>query len=302
MSQTNKMLIDPDLMKMLDRLSIVSRKLFSGAMKGKRRSVKRGNSVEFADYRDYQPGDDFRFIDWNIYARLDRLFLKTFVEEENIYIHILLDVSPSMGFGMPSKFEYGKKIASALGYIGLVDLDMVVLTVFSESLNGLRPMRGKDRIFTILNFLENTAISKETGKPASSLMDSCIKNYAIKTPHRGVAIIISDFLVPQNVYEGALKALLYKNFDVRVIQVLSNEELQPSLSGELKLQDSESGETKEVTITDRLMAGYQKRLTAFCRNLEDFCTKNNMSYIRISTNLLFEDLILKEFRKEHILI
>lgn len=302
MSQTNKMLIDTDLMKMLDQLSIVSRKLFSGAMKGKRRSVKRGNSVEFADYRDYQPGDDFRFIDWNIYARLDRLFLKTFVEEENIYIHILLDVSPSMSFGTPSKLDYGKKIASALGYIGLVDLDMVVLTVFSESLNGLRPMRGKDRIFTILNFLENTTIPKETVKPASSLMDSCIKRYAIKTPHRGVAIIISDFLVPQKVYEGALKALLHKNFDVRVIQVLSNEELQPSLSGELKLQDSESGETKEVTITDRLMVGYQKRLTAFCRNLEEFCTRNGISYLRVNTSLPFEDLILKEFRKEHILI
>jgi len=296
------MLLDSDLMKMLDRLSIVSRKLFPGAIKGKRRSVKRGSSVEFADYRDYQPGDDFRFIDWNIYARLDRLFLKTFVEEENIYIHILLDVSPSMNFGSPSKLEYGKKIASALGYIGLVDLDMVVLTVFSEDLNGLRPMRGKDRIFTILNFLENMAISTEMKIPASSLMDLCIKKYAIKTPHRGVAIIISDFLVPQNVYEVALNALLYKNFDVRVIQILSNEELQPSLSGELKLQDSESGETKEVTITDRLMAGYQKRLTAFCRNLEDFCIRNNMSYIRVSTNLPFEDLILKEFRKKHIII
>jgi uncharacterized protein (DUF58 family) len=302
MSQTNKMIIDTDLMKMLDRLSIVSRKLFSGAMKGKRRSVKRGNSVEFADYRDYQPGDDFRFIDWNIYARLDRLFLKTFVEEENIYIHILLDVSPSMSFGTPSKLDYGKKIASVLGYIGLVDLDMVALTVFSEGLNGLRPMRGKDRIFTIMNFLENMTVSKETEKSASLLMDSCFNRYAIRTPHQGVAIIISDFLVPQNIYEKALKSLLYKNFDVRVIQVLSNEELQPSLLGELKLQDSESGETKEVTITDRLMVGYQKRLTAFCRNLEDFCSKNNMSYIRVNTNHLFEDLILKEFRKEHILI
>jgi uncharacterized protein (DUF58 family) len=302
MSQTDKTLIEPDLMKMLERLSIVSRKLFPGAMKGKRRSIRRGSSVEFADYRDYQPGDDFRFIDWNIYARLNKLFLKTFVEEENIYIHILLDISQSMNFGIPSKLEYGKKIATALGYIGLVDLDMVMMTVFAESLNGLRPMRGKDQIFKILGFLESTAISTEMEKPASSLMDSCLKRYAIRTPYRGVAIIISDFLVPQNVYENALKTLLYKDFDVRVIQILSNEELQPSLSGELKLQDSESGEVKEVTITDRLMAGYQKRLTAFCRNLEEFCTMNNIVYLRASTSQPLENLILMELRKKQVLV
>ena len=179
---------------------------------------------------------------------------------------------------------------------------MVALIVFSENLNCLRPMRGKDQIFTIFNFLDNTTSAPETKTPASSLMDSCLKRYAIKTTHKGVAIVISDFLVPQTVYEGALKALLYKNFDVRVIQVLSNEELQPSLSGELKLQDSESGETKEVTITDRLMAGYQKRLTALCRNLEEFCARNNISYLLVSTSQPYEDLILKELRKEHILI
>lgn len=302
MQQTDKMLIEPDLMKMLERLSIVSRKLFPGAMKGKRRSIRRGSSIEFADYRDYQPGDDFRFIDWNIYARLNKLFLKTFVEEENIYIHILLDISQSMNFGIPSKLEYGKKIATALGYIGLVDLDMVMMTVFAESLNGLRPMRGKDQIFKILGFLESTAISTEMEKPASSLMDFCLKRYAIRTPYRGVAIIISDFLVPQNVYENALKTLLYKDFDVRVIQILSNEELQPPLSGELKLQDSESGEVKEVTITDRLMAGYQKRLTAFCRNLEEFCTMNNIVYLRASTSQPLENLILMELRKKQVLV
>jgi len=280
-------LIDAELMKKIERLSIASKKLFPGSMKGKRRSPKRGSSVEFADYRDYQLGDDFRFIDWNIYARLDKLLLKTFVDEENIYIHILLDASRSMNFGTPSKLKYGKQIAAALGYIGLAELDMVVMTTFAESLAGqLRPMRGKDKIFTLLDFLENTQSSQETK------MSEAFRRYALTATHPGVAIVISDFLVPQADYEEGLKALIHKNFDVNVVHVMNEEELHPTLSGELKLQDAETGETKEVTITDNMLKGYQKRLARFCQNLSQFCAKNNSTYLRVSTNLSFEDLIL----------
>lgn len=291
--------IEPELIKMLEKLSIATKRLFPGAMKGKRRSIKRGSSVEFADYRDYQLGDDFRFIDWNIYARLDKLFLKTFVEEENIYIHLLLDVSSSMNFGNPSKLEYAKKISVALGYIGLVDLDMVVLTAFSETLNGLRPMRGKDQIFKIIDFLNNSLMPNEKRR---SLIDECLKKYAIQTPYRGIAIVISDFLVMQNVYENGLKALLDKGFDVKIIQVLSDDEIDPNLSGELKLQDAETDETKEVTITDRLLERYKKRLDAFCLNLKSFCTKNNIAYIRVSTGYPFEDFMLKELRRQQLVL
>ena len=301
MSPENK-LIDPDLMKMLERLNITSRKLFPGAMKGKRRSVKRGSSVEFADYRDYQPGDDFRFIDWNIYARLNKLFLKTFVEEENIYIHVLLDTSPSMSFGMPSKLEYGKRLSAALGYIGLVNLDMVAMTVFSENLNSHKPMRGKDQIFSLLDFLANIPESDSLKRSqAGSLMGDCLRKYAIKTTRRGVAIIISDFLVLPEVYQAGFKSLLYKNFDVKVIQLLSEDELNPHLSGELRLQDSETGETKEVTITNRVLEKYQSSLTKFCNDLKQFCTINNVAYMRISTALPFDKLIL-DLRKENLLV
>jgi len=290
-------LMDAELMKKIERLSIASRKLFSGRMKGKRRSTKRGSSVEFADYRDYQVGDDFRFIDWNIYARLDKLFLKTFVEEENIYIHILLDVSASMIFGTPSKLEYGKRIAAVLGYIGLVDLDMVAMTTFAENLTGqLRPVRGKDQIFTLLSFLEEAQPSRETQ------MDVCFKRYALTVTHPGVAIVISDFLVPPIRHEEGLKALIYRNFDVNVIQVISEEELHPTLSGELKLQDAETGDTKEITITDRMLERYQRRLETFCQSLNQFCTRNNITYLRISTSLPFEDLILRALRRERVLL
>ncbi len=290
-------LIDADLMKKIERLSIASKRPFPGMTKGKRRSTKRGSSVEFADYRDYQLGDDFRFIDWNIYARLNKLLLKTFVEEENIYIHILLDNSVSMTFGTPSKLEYGKRLAAALAYIGLVDLDMVAVTTFAENLTGqIRRVRGKDQIFTLLNFLENTQPSQETR------MDTSFKKYALTMTHPGVAIIISDFLVPRTGWEEGLKALIYRNFDVNVIHVMSEEELHPTLSGELRLRDAETGEIKEITVTDRMLERYQGRLAAFCGDLNQFCTRNNVTYMRISASQPFEDLILKTLRREQILL
>ncbi|MGQ9610078.1 MAG: DUF58 domain-containing protein [bacterium] len=291
------MLIEPEFMKKLERLRISSRKLFSGAIKGKRRSIKRGSSVEFADYRDYQPGDDFRFIDWNIYSRLDRLFLKTFVEEENIYIHILLDVSASMNFGNPSKLEYAKKIATALGYIGLIYLDTVAVSTFAEELNELRYLRGKDRIFILMKFLENIESSN-----AKSLMDSCLKRYAGKSKHAGVAIIISDFLVPKITYEEGLKSLIYKNFDINLIHIMDYEEINPTLSGELRLRDSETGEIKEVTITDRLLDQYRVRLEKFRHDLENFCERNNILYVFTDTKTSLDDLMLKTLRREKVLL
>ena len=290
-------LMNAELMKKIERLSIASRRLFPGTMKGKRRSTKRGSSVEFADYRDYQLGDDFRFIDWNIYARLGKLLLKTFIEEENIYIHILLDVSVSMTFGTPSKLEYGKRMAAALGYIGLVDLDVVAMTTFAEKLTGqLRPMRGKDQIFTLLSFLENAQPSRETR------MDACLKRYALTVTHPGVLIVISDFLVPRTSYEEALKALIYRNFDVNVVHIMSEMELHPTLSGELKLRDAETGDTREITVTDRMLERYQRRLATFCRDLSQFCARSNIAYLQISTSLPFEDLILRTLRRERMLL
>jgi uncharacterized protein (DUF58 family) len=290
-------LIDAELMKKIERLSIASKRIFPGTMKGKRRSPKRGSSVEFADYRDYQLGDDFRFVDWNIYARLDRLFLKTFVEEENIFIHILLDSSVSMTFGSPSKLEYGKRAAAVLGYIGLVGLDMVTVSSFAEDLTGqIRPLMGKDRIFTLLDFLENIQPSQQTR------MDASLQRYVLKMAHAGVAIVISDFLVPRSSYEAGLKALMYKNFDVNVIHVVSEEELHPTLSGELKLLDAETGETKEITVTERVLEGYQKRLGRFCEDLNQYCARNNITYLRVSTSLPFEDLILRVLRREQVLL
>ncbi len=193
--------------------------------------------------------------------------------------------------------DYGKQVAAVLGYIGLVDLDMVIMTTFAENLTGrLRPARRKDHIFNLLNFLGSVQPSQRTQ------MNESFRRYALTVTHPGVAIVISDFLVPQTCYEEGLKALLYRNFDVNVIHVMSEEELHPTISGELKLKDAETGETKEVTITDRMLERYQKRLATFCHNLNEFCTRNNITYLRVSTSLPFEDLVLRTLRREQMLV
>ena len=174
---------------------------------------------------------------------------------------------------------------------------MVAMTAFAENLTDrFRPMRGKDRIFVLLDFLESVQPSQETR------MSEALRRYALTVTHPGVAIVISDFLVPQTDYEEGLKALIYRNFDVNVIHVMSEEELHPTLSGELKLQDAETGESKEVTITDRMLERYQNRLTTFCQNLSQFCAKNNITYLRVSTSLPFEELILRTLRREQVLV
>ncbi|MBD3184731.1 DUF58 domain-containing protein [Candidatus Poribacteria bacterium] len=290
-------LIDPELLKRLERLTISSKRLFSGTIKGRRRSVKRGSSVEFADYRDYQVGDDLRFVDWNIYARLDKLFLKTFIEEEDIVIHILIDVSKSMTFGSPPKLGYAKRLAAALGYVGLVNLDSITISTFAEDIKQrFLPVRGKDQIFNIANFIGGIESAQRT------IMKKSLRNYALSAFKPGVAIIISDFLVNPIDYQAGLKSMLNKNFDIGIIQILSQEEINPTIFGELQLEDSETGEIKEITITEKIIERYKERVKNFCLELEEFCSSNNISYVNISVDIPLEEILLKSLRRENVII
>ncbi len=269
-------------------------------MKGERRSPKRGVSVEFADYRNYQIGDDFRYVDWNIYARLNKLFLKQFMDEENLNVSILLDVSRSMGFGEPSKLDYANQLAAALGYIGLANFDMVSVCAFADTMvRRFPPVYGKGQIFKLFDFLKHLKIADGKTDMAASF-----KRYVVSTSP-GVAIVISDFLVPSGYpvatgeasFQDGLKLLRHRRFESRVIQVLSEEELNPTISGELSLTDSETNIQKELTVTDRALESYRKRLQLFCDGLHDFCVSQKMSCVRINTDVPLENFILKDLRK-----
>ena len=283
-------MLNPEFLRKLDNLRIIAKNIFYGRMKGERRSPKRGASVEFADYRNYQIGDDFRHVDWNIYARLDKLFLKLFMEEENLNISILLDVSRSMNFGEPSKLQYAKSVVAALGYIGLINFDMLSVYAFSNDITSkLLALHGKGQVLKLFNFVDKLKVDGHTN------MERSLKKYALSVVHPGIAVVVSDFLDPHS-YEAGLKQLRYHRFETHVIHILSETEINPDINGELSLEDSETGVVKEITVTDHIMEGYQQRLKSFCEGLQNFCLSQGMIYSRVSTGTPIEEFILKNLR------
>lgn len=282
-------LLEPEFLRKLEQLSLVSKKVFTGQLKGERRSAKRGTSVEFADFRNYTLGDDLRYIDWNTFARLEKLFLKLFVEEEDLHVYMLLDGSQSMAYGSPSKFEYGRRVAAALGYIGLTNFDRVGATVFAARMREhLPPVRGRQQVFPYFDFLERTAPAGQTSLAAS------LKEYALRTRRPGVAVLISDFFDPE--WEAGLKALLHRRFQVTVIHVLDRSEVRPDYLGDLKLVDCETGEEREITVSAGLLSEYRRTMEQFCGGIEDTCHRYGADYLRAVTDQPFEDLILKWLR------
>jgi uncharacterized protein (DUF58 family) len=292
MSTTSEELLSPKLMAQLERLELVSRKIFRGRMKGERRSPRKGHSVEFADFRGYVPGDDLRFIDWNTYARLDRLFLKIFFEEEDLHFYALIDASPSMSFGTPSKLQYARQLAAALGFIGLVRSDRVRIETLGQQPPS-RPgpiFRGRHSVWRMLSHLE--AIEpNETADLAQG-----VKNFCVRNPGKGIVVLISDLMHKQG-YAAALKYLLSRQMDVYVIQVLSAEELDPAISGDLKLVDSEDRDVAEISVGPALLKRYQKTLAAFVEGAREFCNSRGMNYLLASNQVPPEELISSYLRK-----
>ena len=200
-------------------------------MKGERKSKRRGSSVEFAEHRNYTFGDDLRHIDWNVYGRLDKLFLKLFLEEEDLHVYTLLDTSLSMDFGTPTKLHYGKQVAAALSFIGLVNHDRVLLDTFSARLDqGLHGIRGRSQMWRVVQYLDQLEATGQSNLTAAA------REFAIRHAGKGVVVVISDFL-DKHGYQDALRYLLARNMDIYVIHVLSQEEVEPELVGDLRLVD-----------------------------------------------------------------
>jgi uncharacterized protein (DUF58 family) len=284
------MLLTPTQIKKLDALALHARKAFTGASKGEKRSVKRGSSVEFADFRSYHAGDDIRRIDWNAYARFDKLYLKMFLEEEDLDLTILVDASASMQFGDPPKLRAASQIAGALGYVGLTNFDRVSASFFGETLRSqFPPARGKGATGQLLRFLEGQTA---TGKADFTL--SC-KRAALQAKRSGLAVVISDFLFADG-YETGLKTLAARGFETTVIQLLSREELEPSLTGDFKLVDVEDGTIREVSISNSLLKAYKKNLDDYTSTLRKFCLRYGMNYVLAPGDLPAEEVVGKMLR------
>lgn len=287
---TEEDLLTPDFLRKIERLALVAKRVFPGQLRGERRSTKRGSSVEFADYRNYAVGDDFRRVDWNVYARLEKLFLKLFVEEEDLHVYILIDSSRSMEFGNPSKLLYAKRIAAALSYIALGNLDRVGLASLADGNAAmLRPKRGKQSAFAVFDWLRTVQPSGQT-----MLADS-LRDFSLRTSRPGLAIVISDFFDPD--YQKGLSALVSRRFELTALQVLDQDEAEPPLGGDLMLVDSETDQRREVTITQSLLRRYKQRLAEMCGGVESYCSHFGCNYVRVTNQTPFEDLILGYLRQ-----
>ena len=247
-------------------------------------------SVEFADYRPYGAGDDLRYVDWNIYGRLDRLYLKLFVDEEDLYLHLLLDGSGSMRFGEPSKLRYAARLAAALGFVGLASLERVGVAVVRDRMaEGWSPARGRGHFLSLLEF----AARLRADGPTS--LSEGLATYALRSRETGVAVLISDLLDPAG-YERGLKALLEHRFDVHVIHVLAPEEINPTLAGDLRLTDAETGEVRDLTMDAEALRDYRERLQDFLGRAEAFCRGNEIVYHRVVTDTPVEEMVLRQLK------
>ncbi len=292
-------LIDSNLMSKLDQLDVVSRKIFAGKIQGERRSKRRGQSVEFADYRSYVPGDDLRYIDWNVYGRLDVLFLKIFLEEEDLSLHIVIDTSSSMDYGDPDKLIFAQQLAMCLGYIGLSNHNRVSLASFnSGEINRLPSLRGRRKTRLMGDWL----LDLEPG--GNTDFDSAMKTIARNREGKGVMVILSDFLYKDG-YEKGLRYLMGGGYDTFVLQLFSPQELDPvetnALSGDLKLRDVEDGDVSEVTITGALLKRYKDNLNAYCGTLREYCIRRSMMHMVLRTDMNMETLLLDYLRKRGLL-
>ena len=288
-------LFDADFMRKLETLHLLARKLFRGQSQNDRTTLRRGMGLEFADHRRYQPGDDFRYVDWNVYSRLDRLFLKVFAAEEDLTIHLLVDTSRSMQEGQPSKIDFARRVAAALGYIGLNSLDRVGVVSFADELGRPRPpQRGRQQIVTMLRYFEALGCGGGTN------LNRVLRTYARQTqslPARGgLAIVISDLFDPQG-YAGGLDALAYAGFDALVIQVVAESEINPAFNGAVRLHDVETGQQRRLTVNQRLLARYREKVAAYFSDIEAYCLRRNIEYLRVVTTVPFEDVVLRYLRR-----
>lgn len=292
-------LFDEAFLQRLERLALVARRAMAGQTQGERRSPRRGQSVEFADFRPYVAGDDFRRIDWNAYARLERFFIKLFVEEEDLTVHFLVDTSRSMRWGEPDKLGYAARAVGALGYIAMAGLDRVTVTgLFGGSGAYFPPHRGKQQAMKLFAFL--LGLEKLDGSANSAPnVTRGLQNYAATAPAPGPLVIFSDLM--DDGWLDGLRALANRGFEVTVVHLLAPEEAEPALEGDFKLLDAETGAGVEITSDYELLARYRAELAAWQADLRHFCAARQMGYVPLLTSVPLEELLFNWLRRTGVL-
>jgi uncharacterized protein (DUF58 family) len=284
-------LFGSDFLKKLEYLSLVSRRVFRGQILAQRRTMQLGGGIEFADHREYTFGDDFRYLDWNLYARHDQLLLKRFQEEEDLHVYLLLDCSRSMAFGKPPKFDFARQVTAALGYIALADLDRIAVIAFAGDIVADFPLaRGKARILSLLRFLEDL-------KPQGSVTDLArvATGFVHRNQRRGLALVVSDLYDPAG-FERGLDILRHRKYEPHVVQIYDRAEAEPTLLGDMELFDIETETGQKVTVSERSLRQYRKIFQEFQESVQRYCRNYGLGCTRTSTEIPFDELILKMMR------
>ncbi|MFO0658255.1 MAG: DUF58 domain-containing protein [Polyangiaceae bacterium] len=277
-------LFDDDFQRKLDYLAIVSRRVFSGRMRAERRTKKSGSGVEFVDHRDYTEGDDLRYLDWNLFARFGRLAVRLYEEEEDLAIYFIVDASTSMGFGDAEKFRHAKRMAAALGYVGLANLDRVSVVSTTDHVGAtMQPTRGKQRIFKVLRFLRALKADGVTD------LGDAMKSFVAANKRRGLAVLLSDLYDPAG-FEHGINVLRYNKFEPLVIHLVDKRESEPTLHGDVRLYDCETGEEREVTVTPKLLRRFKKEHAKYGAEIERFCTSRQVPYFQADVSVPFDRL------------
>ena len=284
-------LFDDDFQRKLDYLALVSRRVFAGRLRAERRTKKSGSGVEFADHRDYVPGDDFRYLDWNVYQRFGRLLVRLYEEEEDLSIYLVIDASSSMGLSSKRKFRYAQRLCAALAYVGLANLDRITIVAATDRIEDRLPTtRGKARIFKVLQFLRGLEPSGTTD------LGDAMKTFVAQHKRRGLVIVLSDLYDPHG-FERGINVLRYNKFEPFVLHVVDDADGRPKLSGDVRIYDCETGDEREVTVTPKVLTQYRSAYEAYLTDIKRFCTERQVPYVPADVKVPFDDLVLRVLRR-----
>lgn len=284
-------LFDDEFQRKLDTLAIVSRRVFAGRSRAERRTKRKGSGVEFADHRVYVPGDDFRFVDWNLYQRFGRLLVRLYEEEEDLSVYFVLDCSTSMGFGEGRKFNQARRLAAALAYVALANLDRVTIVAVNDTVTSRMPTtRGKGQIFKVLRFLRGLVPDGTTD------LKEGLKTFVAQHKRRGLAVLVSDFYDPAG-FAGGINILRYNKFEPYVLHLVDPHDARPPLKGDVRVYDCETGDEREITVTSQLLDRMAALHQEYRHDIERFCTRNQVAYFAADVETPFDDLVLRVFRR-----
>lgn len=284
-----------DFLTRLEYLSLISRRVFRGSLLAQRRTMQLGSGIEFSDHREYTPGDDFRYLDWNIYARHGDLLLKRFQEEQDLHVYLLLDCSRSMAFGDARKFDLARQLVAAIAYIALADLDRISVLVFRDGVGEDFPLtRGKARILQLMRFLEGL----ETGGQDTDVT-AAVQGLLHRGGRRGLAILLSDLFDPRG-FEHGLNQLRHRRYDGHVIQLYEATEADPGLLGDVELVDVESSSVRKVTVTEKSLRSYKEVFTRHQTSVREYCRNYGLGCTQAEAAVPFDELVLRMMRASQV--